>query len=56
MINLDFRTLRGTYEQGGKQGMIHMVSAGASQNRLVLGQIKVHQKSQRFQSYSPLTI
>lgn len=45
LINLDGKTLRGSYERGGKQGMIHMVSAWASQNRLVLGQRKVNEKS-----------
>jgi predicted transposase YbfD/YdcC len=45
LICLDGKTLRGSYDRGGKQGMIHMVSAWASQNRLVLGQRKVHEKS-----------
>jgi predicted transposase YbfD/YdcC len=45
LINVDGKTLRGSYERGGKQGMIHMVSAWAPQNRLVLGQRKVHEKS-----------
>jgi len=45
LISLDGKTLRGSYERGGKQGMIHMVSAWASQNRLVLGQRKVNEKS-----------
>lgn len=45
LISLDGKTLRGSYQQGGKQGMIHMVSAWASENRLVLGQRKVNEKS-----------
>jgi predicted transposase YbfD/YdcC len=45
LISLDGKTLRGSYDRGGKQGMIHMVSAWASQNRLVLGQRKVNEKS-----------
>jgi predicted transposase YbfD/YdcC len=45
LINLDGKTLRGSYGCDGKQGMIHMVSAWASQNRLVLGQRKVNEKS-----------
>ena len=45
LISLDGKTLRGSYERGGKQGMIHMVSAWASENRLVLGQRKVSEKS-----------
>jgi predicted transposase YbfD/YdcC len=45
LIAVDGKTLRGSYERGGKQGMIHMVSAWAVQNRIVLGQRKVHEKS-----------
>lgn len=45
LITLDGKTLRGSYERGGKRGMIHMVSAWASENRLVLGQRKVDEKS-----------
>jgi predicted transposase YbfD/YdcC len=45
LISIDGKTLRGSYERGGKQGMIHMVSEWAHQNRLVLGQRKVHEKS-----------
>lgn len=45
LISLNGKTLRGSYERGGKGGMIHMVSAWAHQNRLVLGQQKVHEKS-----------
>jgi len=45
LISIDGKTLRGSYERGGKQGMIHRVSAWASQNRLVLGQRKVNDKS-----------
>jgi len=45
LISIDGKMLRGSYERGGKQGMMHMVSAWAHQNRLVLGQRKVHEKS-----------
>lgn len=45
LIRVDGKTLRGSYERGGKQGMIHMVSAWASEHRLVLGQRKVNDKS-----------
>jgi predicted transposase YbfD/YdcC len=45
LIALDGKTLRSSYERGGKQGMIHMVSAWATQNRMVLGQRKVNEKS-----------
>jgi predicted transposase YbfD/YdcC len=45
LIALDGKTLRSSYERGGKQGMIHMVSAWVTQNRIVLGQRKVNEKS-----------
>ena len=45
MIAIDGKTLRGAYERGAERGMIHMVSAWATQNQLVLGQRKVDEKS-----------
>lgn len=45
LIALDGKTLRSSYERGSKQGMIHMVSAWVTQNRMVLGQRKVNEKS-----------
>ncbi len=45
LIALDGKTLRGSYARGERRGMIHMVSAWATENRLVLGQIKVKEKS-----------
>jgi predicted transposase YbfD/YdcC len=45
LIRVDGKTLRGSYERGGKQGMIHLVSAWASEHRIVLGQRKVNDKS-----------
>lgn len=45
LIAIDGKTLRGSYERDSKRGMIHMVSAWASQNRIVLGQRKVNEKS-----------
>ncbi len=45
IIAIDGKTLRHSYDRGGKKGAIHMVSAWASQNRLVLGQVKVDEKS-----------
>lgn len=45
LIALDGKTLRGSYDRGGKRGMIHMVSAWATENRIVLGQRKVNEKS-----------
>jgi predicted transposase YbfD/YdcC len=45
VIAIDGKTLRGAYERGAARGMTHMVSAWATQNRLVLGQRKVEEKS-----------
>lgn len=45
IIAIDGKTLRHSYDQGGGKGAIHMVSAWACQNRLVLGQVKVDEKS-----------
>ncbi len=45
IIAIDGKTLRHSYDSGGDKGAIHMVSAWASQNRLVLGQVKVDDKS-----------
>jgi predicted transposase YbfD/YdcC len=45
VIAIDGKSLRQSYESGGKRGVIHLVSAWASQNRLVLGQVKVDEKS-----------
>lgn len=45
IIALDGKTLRGSADRGGKKGAIHMVSAWATANRLVLGQRKVDDKS-----------
>jgi len=45
LIAIDGKTLRGACERGERPCMIHMVSAWASQNRLVLGQCKVEEKS-----------
>ncbi len=44
VMAIDGKTLRHSYGQGGRKGAIHMVSAWASQNRLVLGQEKVDEK------------
>jgi predicted transposase YbfD/YdcC len=45
VIAIDGKTLGHSYDTGGGKGAIHMVSAWARQNRLVLGQVKVDQKS-----------
>lgn len=45
VIAIDGKRVRRSYDEGKNQGAIHMVSAWASQNRIVLGQVKVDNKS-----------
>src|SRR5262245_17193562 len=45
VIPIDGKTLRHSYDTAFEQGPIHMVSAWAATNRLVLGQLKVPDKS-----------
>ncbi len=45
VVAIDGKTLRRSHERGIGKEAIHMVSAWASQNRLVLGQVKVDAKS-----------
>lgn len=45
IVAIDGKTLRHSYDTGAGRGAIHMVSAWASANRMVLGQVKVDAKS-----------
>jgi predicted transposase YbfD/YdcC len=45
IVSLDGKTLRHSFDQATATAAIHMVSAWASANRLVLGQLKVEEKS-----------
>jgi hypothetical protein len=45
VIAIDGKTVRRSYQQKGKKAAIHMVSAFAARQRLVLGQVKVADKS-----------
>lgn len=45
VVAIDGKTLRRSHDKGGSHAAIHMVSAWASANRLVLGQCKVDEKS-----------
>ena len=45
VIAIDGKTLRHSYDRGGNKKAIHMVSAWATSQRLVLGQVKVDKKS-----------
>jgi predicted transposase YbfD/YdcC len=45
LVAIDGKTLRGSFDAAGGQQPLHLVSAWASQARLVLGQVAVHEKS-----------
>lgn len=45
VIPIDGKTLRGSYDREAKQNALTLVSAWASEHRLVLGQLKVNSKS-----------
>ncbi len=45
VIAIDGKTLRGSYNREDRSSTIHMISAYASANKLVLGQLKTDQKS-----------
>ncbi len=45
IVSLDGKTLRHSFDRAASQAAIHIVSAWASANRLVLGQVKVEDKS-----------
>lgn len=45
VIALDGKTVRGSHDRSNGKAAIHMVSAWASANRLVLAQVKVDRKS-----------
>jgi len=45
VIAIDGKALRHSYDRGGDKKAIHMVSAWATSQRLVLGQVKVDKKS-----------
>jgi predicted transposase YbfD/YdcC len=45
VVAIDGKTLRHSFDKSDGKGAIHMVSAWATRNRLVLGQVKVDEKS-----------
>jgi predicted transposase YbfD/YdcC len=45
IVAVDGKTLRRAYQEGGGKAPIHMISAWSSRQRLVLGQVKVAEKS-----------
>lgn len=54
VIALDGKTVRGSADRANGKGVIHLVSAWASANRLVLGQVKVDAKSNEITAISEL--
>ena len=45
VVSIDGKTLRRSHDRGAGQAPIHMVSAWASENQMVLGQVKTEAKS-----------
>ena len=45
VVAIDGKTLRRSFQEAGKNAFVHMVSAWASGNGLVLGQVKTEEKS-----------
>ncbi len=45
IVNIDGKALRRSFDTSGDKSMIYMVSAWANSNNLVLGQVKVSEKS-----------
>ena len=45
VVSLDGKTMRGSYDRISSQSALHVVSAWATENRLMLGQVKVDSKS-----------
>jgi hypothetical protein len=45
VIPIDGKTIRGSYDRNRGQSALHVISAWASEQRLVLGQMKVEDKS-----------
>jgi predicted transposase YbfD/YdcC len=44
-VPIDGKTVRGSYDRNQQQSALHLVSAWASEHRLMLGQVKVENKS-----------
>lgn len=53
-IAIDGKTLRHSYDRGSGKGAIHMVSAWANEQRLVLAQVKVDEKSNEIKAIPEL--
>jgi hypothetical protein len=51
VIPIDGKTIKGSYDRNHKQSALHVVSAWASEHRLLLGQVKVAAKSNEITAY-----
>ena len=54
VIPIDGKTIRGSYDRGLQQSALHVVSAWASEHRLMLGQMKVDDKSNEIKAIPAL--
>lgn len=54
VIAVDGKTLKGSYDRSCRQGALHIVSAWASENRLMLGQVKVERKTNEIKAIPAL--
>ncbi len=54
VIPIDGKTMRGSYDRGLQQSALHVVSAWSSENRLMLGQMKVNEKSNEIKAIPAL--
>jgi predicted transposase YbfD/YdcC len=54
VIPLDGKTLKGSYDRTTRQSALHMVSAWASENRLMLAQVKVESKTNEIKAIPAL--
>lgn len=54
VIPIDGKTMRGSYDRGLQQSALHVVSAWASEHRLMLGQMKVDDKSNEIKAIPAL--
>ena len=54
IVSIDGKTLRRSFDRAASKAAIHMVSAWANTNRLVLGQVKVEKKSNEIKAIPKL--
>ncbi|MBX2863809.1 MAG: ISAs1 family transposase [Leptolyngbyaceae cyanobacterium MAG.088] len=54
VIPIDGKTLKGSYDRNSSQSALHVVSAWASEHRLLLGQVKVESKTNEIKAIPAL--